>query len=61
MAGDFNIKLDENVLPCQTSNYREELLGMLDEYQIVDIWKKKNPVSGRGTFHRGNYSARLDY
>lgn len=33
----------------------------MDEYNLTDIWKQKNPASFRGTFHRGSYSARLDY
>lgn len=61
IAGDFNTKLDDNSQPHQTSSYRVELLSLLEEYNLADIWKQKNPASPRGTFHRGSYSARLDY
>lgn len=34
---------------------------MLEEYSLSDLWSEKFPNSHRGTFHRGTYSARLDY
>lgn len=33
----------------------------MTDYSLLDIWQAKNPQSVRGTFHRGAYSARLDY
>lgn len=66
LGGDFNIQLD--VEPQVTrqqrmgsTSYRSQLMALLEEYHLADAWKIKNPRSTRGTFHRQQYSARLDY
>lgn len=68
MGGDFNTQLDEISSGTSHSNrhsqsqiYANRIISILEEYALTDIWKNKNPTSNRGTFHRGSYSARLDY
>lgn len=71
IAGDFNTKLDtanspgysnSNTLPnTPRGSYAQLINALLEDYDLVDIWKKKNPTSKRGTFHRNAYSSRLDY
>lgn len=63
VGGDFNIKLDDthaNSTPARDM-YIAHINLLLNDYALVDVWKKKNPTSSRGTFHRNLYSARLDY
>lgn len=45
----------------QGGGYASKLKTLLDDYTLEDAWKAKNPGSSRGTFHRKDYSARLDY
>lgn len=33
----------------------------MEDYSLSDLWAEKFPNKRRGTFHRGTYSARLDY
>lgn len=70
LGGDFNVKLDDQQTSrTQTSNpltptrdsYYNLIQSLLEEYNLVDTWKKLHPSSTRGTLHRKNYSARLDY
>lgn len=66
LGGDFNIQLD-NSTPLSRQqrtgsiSYQAQLSALLDEYHLTDSWKARNPTSTRGTFHRQQYSARLDY
>lgn len=63
IGGDFNIKLDDlssGSSPARDS-YINQIRVLLNDYTLVDVWKRKNPASTRGTFHRNTYSARLDY
>lgn len=62
-GGDFNVKLDEtdiNSTPARDL-YIAQIDELLSDYTLVDVWKRKNQLSTRGTFHRHTYSARLDY
>lgn len=59
MAGDFNTQLDVSM--TSRDNYPRELKTLLEEYDLADVWRNKNPTNKRGTFHRGSYSSRLDY
>lgn len=61
VAGDMNINLDETMTSSTRNAYAEQINHLLDEYNLVDVWKKKNPNSKRGTFHRNKFSSRLDY
>lgn len=70
MAGDFNIQMDDHDSMDQhvsihrqstTDSYTTRLQSLLEDYHLVDAWRRKNPKSTRGTFHRKQYSARLDY
>lgn len=70
MGGDFNVQMDIDP-PKAGSNssgkttardgYLNQIKDILDDYNLVDVWKNKNPMSKKGTFHRNNYSSRLDY
>lgn len=63
VAGDFNVQLDFSSAKygSPTSRYVDQINALLEDYNLIDIWRKKNPSSKKGTFHRGSYSARLDY
>lgn len=59
IGGDFNTQLD--MLQSANEGFSRELDVLLEEYNLVDIWRRKNPTNTRGTFHRNSYSSRLDY
>lgn len=63
LGGDFNVKLDDTNSSSSLArdSYIEQINILLNDYSLTDIWKRKNPTSQRGTFHRNTYSARLDY
>lgn len=63
IGGDFNVKIDDADAPPSPARetYIAQINLLLDDYSLVDVWKRKNPASRRGTFHRNTYSARLDY
>ena len=39
----------------------KEITNIMDTLELVDIWKLKNPDSGRYTWRRLNQASRLDY
>lgn len=43
------------------ATYSHLVESLMNDFQLEDIWRAKNPMSNRGTFHRNSYSARLDY
>lgn len=67
MGGDFNTQLTSSTTQPEGSSissgavYRNHIHAIMEDYSLMDIWREKNPKSSRGTFHRGAYSARLDY
>lgn len=69
MGGDFNIQLHNTNSTTHSStsrsplrqSYAQLLRNFMEEYHLADVWHSKNPQSTRGTFHRGNYTATLDY
>lgn len=71
MGGDFNAHLDDNSknrnVPNDShtsqnkQNYIDKIKSVLSEFNLTDVWRSRNPTDDRGTFHRGHYSARLDY
>lgn len=64
MAGDFNTQLSlppgSSAMPGGAA-YRSHIRSIMEDYYLMDVWERKNPSSTRGTFHRGSYSAKLDY
>lgn len=66
LGGDLNVHLDRNDADqrrrsTSTASYIEKINALMEDYNLGDVWRAKNPSSTRGTFHRGKYSARLDY
>lgn len=68
MGGDFNVQLFNTTHnrshprgSTHLQMYINRIHAILEDYALADIWSVKNPSSSRGTFHRGSYSARLDY
>lgn len=57
IGGDLNLQLDLD----SDSPYSIQIQSLMEDYDLVDVWKKRNPNSKRGTFHRNTYSSRLDY
>lgn len=61
IGGDFDTKFQARSDPNFTTTYTEGIQNILDEFQLADVWKEKNPTITRGTFHRASYTTRLDY
>lgn len=66
IGGDFNTQLDVLSSPNYTASsakdsYTRQIGVLLDDYNLIDVWRRKHPNNKRGTFHRGAYSSRLDY
>lgn len=68
LGGDFNVQLDETSQgrshprrSAELQLYINRIQAILEDYTLTDLWRAKNPSSSRVTFHRGSYSARLDY
>lgn len=72
IGGDLNVQLpfprdiqhhpdNSTTSRGATATYVHLIQSLLDDFQLEDIWRVKNPTSTRGTFHRKKYSARLDY
>lgn len=65
LGGDLNVQLDQNKNQGRRSShsdsYTARIQSIIEDYTLEDIWRSKNPSCTRGTFHRGAYSARLDY
>lgn len=66
LGGDFNIQLDrknkdKGRRSSHVESYAAKIKSLLEDYSLEDIWRSRNPSIFRGTFHRGTYSARLDY
>lgn len=47
IGGDLNFQLDVDL----DSSYSKQIQTLMDDYDLVDVWKKRNPNSKRGTFH----------
>ena len=70
IAGDFNITLDP-VRDREWPNQRtvrdycrrrsKAVRETLEEFQLVDVWRKQNPDASQYTFSRGTSRSRLDY
>ena len=68
LGGDFNIvmNMDLDYMGCRTSmntKSRDMVISILDKYNLVDIWRKKNPNKKQFTFRQKNpvVLSRLDY
>ena len=70
LAGDFNVTLD----PARDRDWSQQrairdycgqrsraLKETLDEFRLVDVWRKENPNESQFTFTRGSSRSRLDY
>ena len=70
IAGDFNLTLDpardrEGEQQESTRDYcrrrSRALKETLEEFRLVDVWRKQNPDASQFTFARGASRSRLDY
>lgn len=64
LGGDMNIQLDRHSTnqgrrSTNTESFINRIKSLMDDYTLEDVWKQG--CSKRGTFHRGAYTARLDY
>ena len=70
LAGDFNVTLD----PIRDREWQNQrtvrdycgqrsaaLKETLEEFRLVDVWRKQNPDASQFTFSRGASKSRLDY
>lgn len=67
IGGDFNCLLNpaidkNNKTPCNpsTSNVRNKIFMLMEEWGLMDIWRVRNPAKRDYTFRRGAYASRLD-
>ena len=67
MGEDFNFYIDPN-MDRQTNMssrdnpvYRQEIVPLLDSFNLADSWRECNPNSRRFTWHSRGKSSRLDY
>lgn len=67
LGGDFNCILDPImdrnstcILPASSKNYRSRLRTFMEERQLCDIMRVRNPTKRFYTFRRNNYASRLD-
>ncbi|CAC5398052.1 unnamed protein product [Mytilus coruscus] len=64
LVGDFNCTLDKtNRNPSHSRDDigTKELLFLLSQYDLTDIWRDRYPKDKRYTFQRGNSKSRIDY
>mgnify|MGYP001546812116 CR=1 FL=1 len=68
LGGDFNTYLDplldkQGGKPEATSKYAEQLLSLLNDYNIVDVWSILNPSCNRYMWRQNHplIQSRLDY
>lgn len=63
MGGDFNAHMDDKPSGPNPNKqiYLDRINSLTSALNLSDSWKQRNPNSHKGTFHRGQYSARLDY
>ena len=68
LGGDFNTYLNplldrDGLKPESISKYGKELTSLLEEYDLIDIWRILNPTSQRFTWRQKNpfNQSRLDY
>ncbi|CAC5423972.1 unnamed protein product [Mytilus coruscus] len=66
LVGDFNCTLDKKTIDRNPSHSRDdigtkELLFLLSQYDLTDIWRDRYPKDKRYTFQRGNSKSRIDY
>jgi exonuclease III len=68
LGGDFNLyfnlkvdKQDNMKNKCDNINYRNEILSLLDVFNLTDAWRELFPETRRYTWHARGKSSRLDY
>lgn len=70
LAGDFNLTLDptkdrdgkqQNLVRDYCKRRSRALKETLEEFRLVDVWRKQNPDLLQFTFARGSSRSRLDY
>ena len=68
IGGDWNLVLDtekdyKNYLHVNNPNARNVVIDMIDDLNLIDVWREMNPETLRYTWHRHNPSqhSRLDY
>ena len=70
LGGDFNITLDpirdrewlnQRVMRDYCMNRSRAVRETLDEFRLVDVWRKEHPDESQFTFSRGESRSRLDY
>lgn len=68
VAGDFNCILDSTIDKNtageghpQGDQGRNALKSLMDEWNLLDVWRVRHPQEKAYTFRRGDYTSRLDY
>ncbi|CAC5383636.1 E3.1.11.2 [Mytilus coruscus] len=65
LVGDFNCTLDKTIDRNPSHSLDDigtkELLFLLSQYDLTDIWRDRYPKDKRYTFQRGNSKSRIDY
>lgn len=69
MGGDYNCclnpSLDKNNATSSTADIsgpvRHKITTLIDDWNLCDLWRIRNPCARGYTFRRGKYASRLDY
>lgn len=68
LGGDLNVALnhsqDRQNSPCSPlygEAMRQRVLTLMDETDLIDAWRSRNPGTQQFTFHRGTQASRIDY
>lgn len=68
LGGDLNVALcptkDSNSSTSSSSygeGMRRRIYAMMEDADLTDAWRYKNPSSRQYTFHRGTQASRIDY
>lgn len=68
LSGDFNCIMDPimdrnstSTLPASSNSYRNRLQTFMEERQLCDVIRVRNPTKRIYTFRRNNYASRLDF
>lgn len=68
LGGDLNVVLcpsqdrsNSSSSPTYGEVMRQRVYGLMDETDLTDVWRYRNPSSRQYTFHRGSQASRIDY
>lgn len=68
LGGDLNVALspsqdrsNSSSSPLYGDAMRQRVLSLMDEADLTDVWRYRNPSTSQLTFHRNTQASRIDY